>query len=100
MKAEITHRVANHLFVEVISAHVTTKVAGKKPFAPYVCLMVVTLSQQILLVEKKRIKKVRFLAIICNSSLLVFGRRVIFVSDCRVLLYFLLAFCTAAIDYT
>jgi hypothetical protein len=59
MKAEITHRVAKHLFVEVISAHVTTEVAGKKPFYPYVCLMGVTQSQQMLLVEKKRIKKVR-----------------------------------------
>ena len=59
MKVEITHRVANHLFVEVISAHVTTEVAGKKPFSPYVCLMGVTQSQPMLLVEKKRIKKVR-----------------------------------------
>ena len=31
---EITHRVANHFFVEVISAHVTTEVADKKPCSP------------------------------------------------------------------
>ena len=53
MKAEITHRVVNHLFVEVISAHVTKEVAGKKPFAPYFCLMGLTQSQQMLLVEKR-----------------------------------------------